>query len=255
MDFPTDIRLHHATKAKAIRLHELIVAEYPGMTFTCDDDGEGGALFSVTAGDADDIYTGTKVPELADLLEACVELGIDPEIGPEGEEEEKPEASGSVVPETYRAKYREVSSNGQTNGDWLAETLVSETHGTDGFNVEDFTQVLSLNGVDFSGQWAKLPTSGQKGWIGRYRMNGRQVLEKQIALTGVYVDLLGHKHEVPASFLTTLRVKHEKWLAKIAKQLARERDEALKGAALVTSEGEVGTTTQTDEGPVFTPAA
>ena len=255
MDFPDTIRLHHATRAKAIKLDAMLKAEYPGLALTYDAGPDELRVESwiVVGGDDENIYEGPKVPELADLLETCADMGIDPEQGPEGEEEdEKPEPSGSVVPENYRATYREVSSNGQTCGDWLAETLVNETHGVQGFHVEDFDAILTANAVDFTGAWARLPTSGQKGWVGRYRMNGRQVLEKAVALSGVYRSITGSTVLPPEAFMDTLRAKHAKWLAKEEKRAAKERAEALKGA-VETSEGEKGAWTQTNEGPVWTP--
>lgn len=233
-------KAHHATKAKAIRLLDMLDAEYPAITLliATNDDGSAIDAFMTVAKDADGEThelspPARTVPELADLLEACADAGIDPEAGEEAEEE--PKASGSVVPENYRATYRLASSNGQTCGDWLAEFLVVETTGANGFHVEDFTHLLALNEISFAGAWARLPDSGQRGWIGRYRMNGRQVLEKQIAWTGHVVDSTGHKVAVPAEALATLRAKHEKWLAKMTKQLERDRADALKDAEIVAA--------------------
>ncbi len=223
----TTAKVHHATKAKAIRLMDMLEAEYPGLTLvvTTNEDDSAVTAFATIAHDEDgeaiEISAPARtVPDLADLLEECEEQGVDPEAGPEAEEDEELKAGGSVVPEGYRAKYRAASSNGQTCGDWLAEALVADTNGQAGFQVEDFTQILSLNGVSFKGAWARLPESGQKGWIGRYRMNGRQVLEKVIAERGTYIDLLGHATPVPEGPLADLRTKHAKWLAKQAKLAA-----------------------------------
>jgi hypothetical protein len=212
-------KIHHATRAKAEKLSAILAAEYPILslhaTYNEDESGVMGWMVVATIPDEEEattIYEGTKVPDLADVLDACDDAGIDPETEIDGEEE--PKASGSVVPETYRAQYRAASSNGQTCGDWLAERLVADTHSIDGFNVDEFTAILSANGVDMTTKWAQLPMSGQKGWIGRYRMNGRQVMEKIIALRGTYIDAMGNTITPHADWLETMRGKHAKWIAK-----------------------------------------
>lgn len=211
-------KIHHATRAKAEKLSAILAAEYPVLAlhpaYNEDESAITGWLVVATMpeGEATTIYEGAKVPDLADVLDACDDAGIDPETEIDGDDE--PKASGSVVPETYRAQYRAASSNGQTCGDWLAERLVADTHSIDGFNVDEFTAILSANGVDMTTKWAQLPMSGQKGWIGRYRMNGRQVMEKIIALVGVYVDATQEKITPPAEWLEKTRGKHAKWIAK-----------------------------------------
>lgn len=218
-DLTTEIRLHHATRAKAEKLQGMLAAEYPALSlFAAVDDDAISAWNVVFLADTDEeavIYEGSKVPDLADLLTICEEEGYDPEQQPEGtadDEEEK--ASGSVVPEHYRAQYREMSSNGQTCGDWLAEWLVNETHTLEGFNVDEFTGILYANDVDMTMPWAKLPESGQKGWVGRYRMNGRQTLEKLVAYRGWVKDARGGTHDLPENALAILQTKHAKWIAK-----------------------------------------
>lgn len=220
-DLNTEIRLHHATRAKAEKLQGMLAAEYPALSLFAlvgDASVDGWrVVFLVDTDEEAEIYEGPKVPDLADLLTICEDEGYDPEQKPEGEEEE-PEVSGSVVPEHYRAQYREMSSNGQTCGDWLAEWLVNETHTLDGFNVDEFTGILHANEVDMTMPWAKLPESGQKGWIGRYRMNGRQTLEKLVAYRGWVKDARGGTHSLPENALAILQTKHEKWIAKEEKK-------------------------------------
>lgn len=205
--------LHHARKAKAVKLAEMLAAEYPGigMQPTYDDaERVSGWAFD----DGDDCFyetTDARVPELADVLEAAEEWGVDLDAM-QAEEEKKP--SGSVVPEVYRQRYREVSTTGQSNGDWLAEQLAADTHGIDGFSVPDFEAVLTQNRVDQSGAWARLPGSGQRGWVGRWRMNGRQQLEKAVALSGVYRGPTGTEHQPDAGWLAETRMRHAKWIAK-----------------------------------------
>lgn len=214
----TTAKIHHATRAKAEKLAGILAAEYPVLSLQAEYNEDESAVTgwivvaNVPEEEAETILETEKVPDLADILEACEEAGIDPET--EVADDEEPKASGSVVPEHYRQQYQLLSSNGQTCGDWLAERLVADTHGIEGFNVEDFTAILNANGVDMTMPWAQLPYSGQKGWIGRYRMNGRQVLEKIVALMGYYVDHTGAKCLPHADWLEKMRGKHAKWIAK-----------------------------------------
>ncbi len=232
---PDGVRLHHATLAKATKLAEMLAAEYPALALTADTNDVAVTAWNVHHFQQEEaVYTGPKLPDLADLLDTCDDLGLDPEEKPEGEEDDEPKASGSVVPESYRQQYKQASTNGQTCGDWLAEWLVAETHSLHGLVVDDLTAIFVANGLDLSKGWGLLPTSGQKGWVGRYRMNGRQVLEKVVAKVGHVYDASGHAVSVPQDFLATLRAKHAKWLAKEAKRLE---------AALATAgknEGEAG---------------
>ena len=214
MEIATTVKMHHATRTKAEKLVAMLAAEYPALSLdlVTNEDASQVSYWTVSAND--EVFLETdKVPSLAEVLEACEENGIDPEEG----EEDEPEGSGSVVPEGYRARYREVSTNGQTCGDWLAEWLTEQCHGIDGFSVADFASILDENQVDRSGAWARLPESGQKGWVGRWRMNGRQALEKVIARTGKVIDPIGNEHEVPSDALAELQRKHQKYLDKQAK--------------------------------------
>lgn len=114
-------------------------------------------------------------------------------------------AKASVVDDRYREKYKKVSKGGVHCGDWLAMELegvfVTRVEGSkrDSFDADGFTELLEFNGVDMTGPWAKLPTSGQKGWVGRYRMNGRQKLEQVVLRTGKLLIKVGDKTvtEVP----------------------------------------------------------
>lgn len=222
------IRIHHATKAKAMRLAAAFAADYPALTllYATNEDETAIRAWDVVhvSPETEDqtvvVKGAAKVPELADVLEACDEAGVDPE---EGYEEPQ---GGSVVPEAYRAKYREVSSNGQTNGDWLAEFLTAQCHTETGFDVDAFQAILDRNSVDQSGRWASLPGSGQKGWVGRWRMNGRQALEKAVAIAGEVIGVDGGTFEVPADFLAELRYKHRAFLDKRAKAEAKAAKEA-----------------------------
>lgn len=205
--------VHHARLKKASALAEMLDAEYPAIDLIpVIEDGKvvGWMAEGWTEEGQVTIYEGTDLPTLAVLLEACEENDVDPE---EGEAEDQG-PSGSVVAETYRVKYATASTNGQTCGDWLAETLTTWCHGANGFHIESFEAMLAANNVDQSGKWAKLPESGQKGWVGRWRMNGRQALEKAVAWNGTIADPTAVVHEVPEEELAALRAKHAKWIAK-----------------------------------------
>lgn len=223
--FPASVRIHHATLKSAEKLAQMLKAEYPALHLGCTfDDVDAPTKIVAWIVNADQegeeeqalVYEGDKVPALADLLAECEENEIDPEYVAEPEEEE-PEVSGSVVPGHYRQQYRAVSSNGQTCGDWLAEWLVDQTHSATGFMVADFTAILEANDMDLTSKWGQLPGSGQPGWIGRYRMNGRQCLEKMVALRGWVKDAQGYQTTLPTADLAILTSKHTKWLAKQAK--------------------------------------
>lgn len=96
------------------------------------------------------------------------------------------------MPQKYRAIYREVSSTGQSNGDWLAERLTADTTDADGkMNLDDLLAIFEANGVDLNAKWALARFTQSPGWRGRFRMSGRNVLEKIVARDGVYFDGTG----------------------------------------------------------------
>lgn len=218
-----DVQMHHATRGKAQKLHDTLSAEYPRLVLAVvldsNDTVTGWAVdFAPDTDEEQEIYIGEKVPSLALVLDTVAEEGLDPTLS---EEEEEPRASGSVVPEAYRSRYKAESTTGRCNGDWLAEQLAADTLDGEGrLNVEDFVAVLERNGVDMSGKWAQLRFTGARGWQGRFRMNGRQILEKMVAKTGEYFGSVGPAIKPDASFLEEMRTKHAKWLAKEAKREA-----------------------------------
>lgn len=219
----TNTQLHHARKAKAQKLAAILDAEYPAISLapTTNEDGSRVTGWCAEASETT-IYEGEDLPDLADLLDACMDEGIDPT---EGAEEER--QSGSVVPEVYRKRYREASSTGQSCGDWLAEWLAERTLDANGkLLVDVFVAMLGNNGVDLTAKWAKARETQGAGWQGRFRMNGRQVLEKQVAKCGVIWDDLQAEFEVLVEVLVDLRTKHAKWLAKEEKREEAETEVA-----------------------------
>lgn len=232
------LKLHHATRKKAEALHSCLVAEYPAITLSAlvgeDDRGDlvVGNYYVHHADDPDaPFYENTKVPNLTDVLDACTDAGHDPEAG--ADEEEEPTSSGSVVTEHYRAIYREVSSTGQSCGDWLAEWLAVQTLDADGkLDVDAFVSILEANAVPLVGPWAAARFTQARGWQGRFRMNGRQLLEKQVAKNGFVTDASDSDHDVPETALAALRHKHRTWLAKEAKRAALLDAEAKEQAGV-----------------------
>jgi hypothetical protein len=141
------------------------------------------------------------------VLQAAEDFGVDPEEGFEDEEEAP---SHVVVSPYYKQKYAE---NGHPDhcGDWLAKRLEGEfevvVDSRIVFDHDEFARMMVENGIDLSGKWANLPASGKRGWQGRYRMNGRQKLEKVLARTGE-LKLKGTTVKLPRSYLSELRARH-----------------------------------------------
>lgn len=217
--FADNAKVHHATKAKAEALAAMLAAEYPALaivpTYEDHDDAKvsGFDWTHRAAPDAEPTTIGhsRKAPELADLIAACEDQDLDPEAI---ETEEEPRASGSVVDTIYRQQYKEASTTGQSCGDFLAEWLTRCLNADGKLDEWSFTAILSHNGVDLTAKWARVAETRSPGWIGRYRMNGRQQLEKVVALTGKLFDESGNEHEVDAGWLALQRSKHAKWIAK-----------------------------------------
>lgn len=231
-DFAPGITMHGNTRKAAIKLATTFALEYPRLVLTATADANDTATgFVVTfAPDTEEeaeVYAGPKVPSLALVLDACAEEDLDPSAP---EEEEEPQVSGSVVPEKYRADYRLNSTTGRCNGDWLAEQLANDTLDAKGNLVmDDFVAVLERNAVPLTGKWAALRFGGGRGWQGRFRMNGRQVLEKLVCKAGAYVDATGQTLTPSTEWMADMAVKHAKWLAKEAKREAAAT-EAVKSA-------------------------
>lgn len=85
------------------------------------------------------------------------------------EDDDRP--SGSVVKASYRAGYK---ANGGGCGDWLHQTLNALTKNPHGdFDVDAFTAILELNGVD---DWAKYKNPGLLRMSGGVRL--RAIVKK-----------------------------------------------------------------------------
>lgn len=201
---------------------DVVRTDYPGLRML---QVEGDArVLDASEDNASSFYTVDAGPLdhdnlLADILEAAEAEGIDAEAGLE-EADEEASAARVVVAERYKQAYAE-RGNRNHCGDWLAKTLDGEfdmsVDGVLRFDTDAFTTCLIENGVEMVGKWAALPSSGQKGWVGRYRMNGRQRLEFQVAKRGI-LTLRGTDIEVPAEDLAILRNKHPKAVAKLVEE-------------------------------------
>lgn len=160
---------------------------------------------------------GDAFNTIADAVEAVNEAKL--EDGPEDEDDEGPH---SVVPEGFKALYREIGINGQDNGDFLAAAMSEFCRTTEGIDVFRVEKLLSRNGID------REPIAGNRGWEGRYRMTARNMLARRIADDGtlyVPVSLVSGEDPkeqalpVPPSF-------RDRWASKPKKSRAKAKPEA-----------------------------
>lgn len=118
---------------------------------------------------------------------------------------------GSVVSQKYRAKYAEAGHPTHC-GDWLAETLNEICLNKAGVNLELFEAICGLNGVDTS----KYKREG-RGWEGRIRMTGRNMVARRVYLNDgklVLPETLGSVKQAPAEWMEQQRFKAPKKAAK-----------------------------------------
>lgn len=130
-------------------------------------------------------------PELEDLFTTLTEGGED--------EEDGEERSGTVVPDKFKKLYAEASKErgGVDCGDWLADQLakfclvpVKEGRKKLVTDVDRFVDICTANGVD--GKKLDALRTGNRGWQGRLRMTGRNLLTPIIASKGVLFVPAGH---------------------------------------------------------------
>lgn len=157
-----------------------LAIEYPGITI--NDDGE---AFLVDSEDNESFYEIDPEASLDDSVAALLEA-LPEGADVEGEDDE---STGIViVADRYKKEY---AARGDASGcgDWLHRSLKrysteANLVADDGkktkstvFDEPSFTAMLIANGVAVKGKFADMPNTGKKGWEGRYRMNGRQMLE------------------------------------------------------------------------------
>lgn len=141
----------------------------------------------------------SKEPELADITDI---------IADEGLTFEDDVHTGTVVKpkykEEYKARGKETGGKGTDCADWLAQflrdkfeiskpraktaedgSIIKELKPLKVFDFDAFADFLVLNSVPLEGKWAdQYHKKASAGWQGRFRMNGRQKLEKRIAEEG-----------------------------------------------------------------------
>lgn len=136
------------------------------------------------------IGTLARDPDLTDLL-----LSLNSEDDPiseyaqglreDAEPEEDDKEGGSVVPDTFKQRYREAGHAGHC-GDWLAVTLNDICQVLDGkktvTDLDRLGTIATANGVEVA-RVDKLGTA-TRGWQGRYRMTVRNMLTKKVADKG-----------------------------------------------------------------------
>ena len=207
---------YHAKAPEALaaaELEKMLRAEYPALTLEYD-----GNDYSVRHNEAL-LFESPDLPSLAGILEVCEDSEIDPT---EGLDDEQPEVV--VVKAKYKVEYA-ARGNPDNCGDELAQLLdgmfvTQKGEDPEAFDWQVFESFLVLNGVDISGKWATLPSTGSRGWQGRYRMNGRQKLEQVIAERGTVILLDKREIKMSAETIETFRERHSRVLEKRAK--ARE---------------------------------
>lgn len=117
----------------------------------------------------------------------------------------KPVKGGSVVHDRYRVRYAEAGHPTHC-GDWLAETLNNLVLNKAGTNLELFEAICNANGVDLSAYRRE-----GKGWEGRFRMTGRNLMAKKVYLAGGVLNLPdGTALKAPKDWMETQRFKMPK---------------------------------------------
>jgi hypothetical protein len=122
------------------------------------------------------------------------------------DEHEAPPKVGSVISNRYRALYSEMGHPTHC-GDRLALLLNSLCNNKAGTNLEVFERICQVNGVDLS----KYNRTG-KGWQGRLRMTGRNLLAKRVAANDGVLKLpegMGEDLKLDYDWIETTRNKYK----------------------------------------------
>ena len=180
--------------------------EYPALTIVAAE-----GTWAVVHEDNDDnrteVFRPGETPELADVFDICAEKDLDPEAIEATEEI----GGRSIVPETYKRLYAASEVVG-TCGDWLAGKLAFLSPAKGQFDSSTFLAICEQNGVDTQAPWA---VSQTRGWQGRLRMTGRNLLTKRVATSGVLV-LTDKSHKAPKAWCEANKPKPKKARAKKA---------------------------------------
>ena len=106
-----------------------------------------------------------------------------------------PKEPNSIVKDRFKKRYiANAVALGETskaakrsNWDWLSQQIAVQCLDEKGkLRVDDFLELLDLNGVDWS-RW----TNRNKGWEGRLRMTGRVALQRKVLDRGKLVFKMG----------------------------------------------------------------
>ncbi len=123
-------------------------------------------------------------------------------------EDSEDKATGSVVKDKYRAKYAELG-HPTTCGDWLATILDNLCLTKKSTDLKRFEAICTANGVDMSKY-----SRESKGWQGRFRMTGRNMLAKRVYLAGgvllTPVEGAEPQYKAPSDWMAEQRFKMPK---------------------------------------------
>lgn len=124
------------------------------------------------------------------------------------EEDDGESKGGSVVKDTYRARYAELGHPTHC-GDWLANILNNLVQGKKATDLARFEAICEANGVDLSKY-----DRGNPGWQGRLRMTGRNLLAKKVYLAGgvlkTPIEGADPEYRAPADWMAGQRFKMPK---------------------------------------------
>jgi hypothetical protein len=199
----------------AVLLADQLDKAYPSVTVEYDAEIQSFVVWAPDpelTGELAELLVTPEMPTMIEIRGMAEELNVDLTLPIENaaDVEEEEDTPSSVVPIRYRVKYRE-EGHPQHCGDWLANlldgafTLVIDGKIT--FDLDAFNKFLADNEVEFTGKWTKIPDTQKTGWAGRYRMNGRQKLEKILAVRGT-IFIAGRFQPIPEDVLAELKAKH-----------------------------------------------
>lgn len=218
------------------RIAARLKAEYPMLVVEFDEGDEGdegsgegrilpadvdAATEMLSEGEALVTFSLTDPIDVDGIITEALEAAQEADISLDGDDEDE-ETVGNVVPEKYKIEYA-ARGNRDHCGDWLAKQLdgkfreIDPQTSDDMFSVSQFLDFLRDNGTDLTGKWVDLPNSGQHGAIGRFRMNGRQKLEKALARK-THLIMGDRKIAIPAEVREELASKHPEPKAKVARE-------------------------------------
>lgn len=118
----------------------------------------------------------------------------------------KPKGPGSIITNRYRAKYSE-SGHPTHCGDELTIFLNELCANKAGTNLELFEAICELNGVRLDKY-----NRTSKGWQGRLRMTGRNLLAKKVKNNGgrlILPELLGNDHQFSENWIAEAERKYK----------------------------------------------